>query len=255
LYLAITLKLQNYKARGTARYAVDARKGKKAFPTFLMIWTGLTIAAFLVWHIFTLRNGTHYYYINPEVADGLVVRDMWLTTVEVLGNPLFALFYITTMLLLGFHMWHAISSAVQTMGINHQKWTPIIDKLSIVYGVVVAIGFGITAAGSYVIVNFNEKAQVIIQQSKDENYQSALKALSHAPAEEQKLKAKAIAKNPKKAKFIVERENLLRDGGKIREFKGKPYKGHPGERRIHPYRQNMQQEKIEELQDIEGGEQ
>ncbi|MDR0516538.1 MAG: succinate dehydrogenase cytochrome b subunit [Fibromonadaceae bacterium] len=212
LYLAITLKLQNHKARGPAHYVVNKRKGKKAFPTFIMIWTGLSIIAFLVWHLATLRNGTYYYYINPEVMDGVVVRDMWLTTVEVLGNPLFALFYITVMLLLGFHLWHAISSSFQTMGINHQKWTPIIEKLSIVYCVVVAIGFGVTAVGSFAIVNISEDAKAIIEKCKKPNYQEALETLSKKPKEEQKMLAKIIAKNPEKAKLIVERDMLMRRG-------------------------------------------
>jgi succinate dehydrogenase / fumarate reductase cytochrome b subunit len=221
LYLAITLKLQNYKARGTARYAVDARKGKKQFPSFFMIWTGLAIISFLIWHIYTIRLGeysnSYYYYINPEVADGVVVRDIWLSTIEILGNPLFAVFYITTMVLLGFHLWHAISSAFQTMGINHHKWTPIIDKLAIVYCVVVAAGFGTTAAGSYIIVNIDEKAKAIIEQSKDTNYQEALKTLNEKPLDVQRMNAKKISENPEKAKLIVERENLWRgmDGKKF----------------------------------------
>jgi succinate dehydrogenase / fumarate reductase cytochrome b subunit len=210
IYLAITLKLQNYKARGMAHYAVDARKGKKQFPTFIMIWSGLSIVAFIVWHILTVRDGIYYYYINPDVADGRIVRDMWLTTIEVLGNPLFAIFYVSTMLLLGFHLWHAISSAFQTMGINHQKWTPIIDKLAIAYCIVVALGFGTTAAGSFAIVNFNSKAKAIIEQVKNPNYQEALEALSKRPYEEYKMYAKIISKNPEKASFIVERNKLLR---------------------------------------------
>jgi len=214
MYLAVTLKLQNYKARGSARYAVETRKGKKQFPTFIMIWSGFAIIAFIVWHILTVRNGIHYYYINPNVADGRVVRDMWLTTVEVLGNPLFALFYITLMVLLGFHLWHAISSAFQTMGINHQKWTPIIDKLAIAYCVVVALGFAVTAAGSWYVVNFSEEAKTIIQQAKDPKYQEALKTLSQRPLEEQKRKASKIAKSPEKASLIVERKGPPDFGGK-----------------------------------------
>jgi succinate dehydrogenase / fumarate reductase, cytochrome b subunit len=213
LYLAITLKLQNYKARGSARYAVDTRKGKKQFPTFWMIWTGLTIITFVIWHILTVRNGIHYYYINPEVADGRVVRDMWLTTVEVLGNPLFALFYLSLMVVLGFHLWHAISSAFQTMGINHQKWTPIIDKAAIAYCVVVAVGFAITAAKSWAVVNFDEEAKAIMEQAKKPSYQEALKVLSEQPLDEQKKKAHIIAKHPDKANLIVERKGPPGFGG------------------------------------------
>jgi len=204
VYLAVTLKLQNYKARGAAGYVVNARKGKKQFPTFIMIWTGLAILAFITWHILTVRNGIHYLYINPEVAGGRVVRDMWLTTVEVLGNPLFAVFYISTMLILGFHLWHAISSAFQTMGINHHKWTPIIDKLAILYCIVVACGFGATAVGSFAVVNMDEKARAIMEQAKNPSYQEALEILKQQPLDEQKKKAHIISKFPERANLIVE---------------------------------------------------
>jgi len=246
LYLAITLKLQNNKARGSVDYAVNSRKGRKAFPSFVMIFTGLAIAAFLVWHILTLRNGVHYYYINPEIMGGVVVRDMWLTTIEILGNPMFAVFYISLMLVLGFHMWHAISSAFQTLGINHQKWTPIIDKLAIVYCVAVALGFATTAAGTFAIINFNEKAKTIIEQVKNPDYQEALKTLSEKPLDEQRMSAKAIFRNPEKAKLIVDRDKLMRGPGpRGFGFEGKGMRQHK-----HP-QQEIQQE---ELKMEEGGE-
>jgi len=224
IYLAVTLKLQNYKARGAAGYVVNARKGRKQFPTFIMIWTGLAILAFIVWHLCTIRGikafgaGTHYLYINPEVAGGRVVRDMWLTTVEVLGNPLFAVFYISTMLILGFHLWHAISSAFQTMGINHQKWTPIIDKLAILYCVVVACGFGVTAVGSFAVVNLNDKAKAIIEQVKNPNYQEALEILKQQPLDVQRKKAHIISKFPERANLIVERRGGPFGGEKNDDF-------------------------------------
>jgi len=264
-YMAITLKLQNYKARGTARYAVEARKGKKQFPTFIMIWSGLVIAAFIIWHLYTLRFGGHsyYYYSNPEIADGVVVRDMWLTTVEVLGNPLFAMFYISTMILLGFHLWHAISSAFQTMGINHPKWTPIIDKLAMVYCVVVALGFGTVAAGTFAIVNVNEKAKAIIEQSKNPEYQKTLKDLSEKPIQEQKMKAKFIAgkemfkergwlgDGERKARFgDGDRKHKFRDGDRKARFKDGERKG-----RFHREdAEDAEQPQVEEPA-TEGGEQ
>jgi len=92
------------------------------------------------------------------------------------------------------------------MGINHQKWTPIIDKLAIIYCVVVALGFAITAAKSWYVVNFDDEAKAIMEQAKKPSYQEALKVLSEQPLDEQKKKAHGIAKFPEKASFIVERK-------------------------------------------------
>jgi len=164
IYLAITLKVQNNKARGPVGYAVNARKGKKSFATFTMIFSGLFILAFLISHLISLKFGAHYYYQNPEVAGGLIVRDMWLTTILAFANPVFSAFYVVGMFVIGMHLWHAISSAFQTMGINHQKWTPVLDKVGMAYCLVVAGGFAVTAAASYYLAN-TDVTQALIAKS------------------------------------------------------------------------------------------
>ncbi len=164
IYLAITLKIQNKKARGPVGYDVSARKGKKSFATFTMIFSGIFILVFLVSHLLSLKFGVHYYYQNPEVADGKIVRDMWLTTIMAFANPLFSAFYVVGMFVIGLHLWHAISSAFQTMGINHQKWTPIIEKAGMAYSVIVAGGFAVVAAFSFYIAN-TEATQALIAKS------------------------------------------------------------------------------------------
>jgi succinate dehydrogenase / fumarate reductase, cytochrome b subunit len=164
MYLAITLKIQNKKARGPVGYDVNARKGKKSFATFTMVFSGLFILVFLISHLVSLKFGTHYYYQSPAVADGKIVRDMWLTTVEAFANPAFSAFYVVGMFILGMHLWHAISSAFQTMGINHQKWTPFIEKAGMVYCLIVAGGFALTAAVSFYLAN-TEATQALILKS------------------------------------------------------------------------------------------
>ena len=164
IYLAISLKKQNMKARGPVGYDVNARKGKKSFATFTMIFSGLFILVFLISHLYSLKFGVPYSYQHPDVASGAVVRDMWLTTIMAFANPLFSGFYVVGMFVIGMHLWHAISSAFQTMGINHQKWTPFIEKAGIAYSVVVAGGFAITAILSFYLAN-TEATQALIAKS------------------------------------------------------------------------------------------
>lgn len=179
IFLAVTLKIENKKARGGIDYEVNARKGKKTFATFTMIWSGLFILGFLIQHLMMLKFGEHYLYLNDK---GEIVRDMWLTTIDMFANPFWAVFYVISMFVIGMHLFHAISSAFQTMGIAHQKWTPIIDIAGIVYSVVVAAGFGITAIAAFYLANQPET--------------EALRAKSHElqPQYEQQLKAKEAAK-------------------------------------------------------------
>ena len=179
IFLAVTLKIENKKARGGIEYDVNARKGKKTFATFTMIWSGLFIVGFLIQHLMTLKFGEHYLYMN---AEGEIVRDMWLTTIMMFANPAWAAFYVISMFVIGMHLFHAISSAFQTMGIAHQKWTPIIDICGIVYSVVVALGFGITAIAAFYFGNL-DSTKALIDKSR-----------SLQPQYEQQLKDKAAAK-------------------------------------------------------------
>jgi len=146
IFLAVTLKMENKKARGNVGYEVNARKGNKTFATFTMIWSGLFVVGFLIQHLTTLKFGEHYLYVNSA---GEIVRDMWLTTIDMFANPIWAAFYVVSMFVVGMHLFHAIASAFQTMGLAHQKWTPVIEIAGIVYSVIIALGFGITAVAAF----------------------------------------------------------------------------------------------------------
>lgn len=164
--LAILLKLQNKKARGGIDYDINARKGRQSFATFTMIWSGLFVLFFLVTHLIQLKFGEYYYYQNPKVFDGKIVRDMWLTTVIAFSDLKIAVFYVISMFIVGLHLFHAISSAFQTMGLAHQKWTPFIEWGGVIYSVVVSLGFALIAAAAFILANKPE-TQALIEKSRD----------------------------------------------------------------------------------------
>ena len=51
--------------------------------------------------------------------------------------------YIIMMVIVALHVRHGLWSAFQTVGANHPKYTPIIEKLSILFAVIVGVGFGL----------------------------------------------------------------------------------------------------------------
>jgi len=174
-FMAVTLKLENAKARPIG-YGVDAKKGKRSIASFTMIYSGIWIFGYLVFHLLNIKFGSHYDYTTlvssspdvwvlppsahsttlslegfPIAYNGEHVRDMFLTTVEEFGKPLFAGVYVVSMGVLSLHLVHAISSVFQTMGINHQRWNPIIKFASIGYAAVVSLGFAAEAIACYLI--------------------------------------------------------------------------------------------------------
>jgi succinate dehydrogenase / fumarate reductase cytochrome b subunit len=164
IYLAVKLKLENKKARGPVGYAVNVRNGKKSFATFTMIWSGIFVLGFVIQHLVTIKFGTHYYYQNEA---GEIIRDMWLTTIDMFSNVGWAIFYLISLFVIGMHSFHAISSAFQTLGLAHQKWTPIIEKIGIAYSVVVALGFAIEAVAAFYFGNLDATKELREQSRKN----------------------------------------------------------------------------------------
>ncbi len=194
VFLAVSLKHQNLRARGKNDYDVNARKGKKTFASFTMIWSGIFVLAFVIWHLKSLKYGEYFYYQSADVAGGAVVRDMWLTTVIAFADIKFMIFYVISMFIIGLHLFHAISSAFQTFGIAHQKWTPFIEKLGMLYSVVITIGFSVIAIGCYVLANKPE-TQNLIRNSR--NLQQQLEQ------EKQQQENMKLEENAKKTSFVL----------------------------------------------------
>jgi len=46
------------------------------------------------------------------------------------------------MVVVAFHVRHGLWSAFQTLGLNHPKYMPFIRKASVVFGVIIGVGFG-----------------------------------------------------------------------------------------------------------------
>ncbi len=140
IYKTVRMFLQNQQAR-PARYAMKKRAGppsRKSFASSTMILSGLWLLAFLVIHVKTFRFSEEY----PLAAGG---RDLYRQEFEALSNPIAVAFYLLSMIVVGSHLWHGISSAVQSLGFDHPVWTPRVLAAAKVFAVLIAGGFMIIA--------------------------------------------------------------------------------------------------------------
>jgi succinate dehydrogenase / fumarate reductase cytochrome b subunit len=55
----------------------------------------------------------------------------------------YLLFYVLSMAVLGFHLWHGFASSFQSLGVNHKKYTPIIQMVGKGFAVLVPLLFAI----------------------------------------------------------------------------------------------------------------
>ena len=126
----LTLFYQNFQAR-PVRYRVDKRAGGRTLGSATMPYTGLALLVFVIFHLinfhFVDKTDTTIYEIVSQAFD----------------STLYVAVYIVAMIIAAIHVSHGFWSAFQTIGANHPKYMPIIRTLSLVFALVVGIGFGI----------------------------------------------------------------------------------------------------------------
>lgn len=142
----IIIYFSNRSAKGQ-RYAVKTSKNT-SFASRNMALLGTLILAFIFLHM-----GDFWYNLkfNPEsipmvTIDGVQYKDAYHKVVTSFSNPLIVGAYLIGVLTLGLHLWHGFQSAFQTLGLNHSKYTPIIQSTGRIFSVLITIGFAMIPA-------------------------------------------------------------------------------------------------------------
>ncbi len=140
MLIGIILQIQNWMAR-PKRYNKRAISEKSYFSKF-MIHTGIIILIFLIIHLtdFFIKKMAG---MVPEIHGGELagMEDMGLLVIEKFKMGGYVLFYVLILLILGFHLDHAFQSAFQSLGLNHDKYTPFIKWLSHLVAIVITVGY------------------------------------------------------------------------------------------------------------------
>ncbi|WMN11673.1 succinate dehydrogenase cytochrome b subunit [Marivirga salinae] len=137
IVMSIALARKNRAARPVG---YDKVKGSanSSFSSRNMGILGFIILVFLVIHMrsfwFEMKFGT-------MPVDEFGNKDLYLIVKEAFSQWWYVALYVVCMIGLAFHLSHGFSSAFQTLGINHKKYTPFIKKLGIVYAILIPAAF------------------------------------------------------------------------------------------------------------------
>jgi succinate dehydrogenase / fumarate reductase cytochrome b subunit len=129
---------------GYARKAWAGGPSRKSWSSTTMIFTGLVTFAFVILHLRKFKFGTWY-----ETSGG--IRDLYRLQLEIFSSPFYVAFYCVAMAVIGFHLWHGVSSAAQSFGIDHPRYTPRILWLGRALAVLIAGGFFILPLYTYFV--------------------------------------------------------------------------------------------------------
>ncbi len=119
-------------------------KSRKSIASTTMILTGTFTLLFVVTHLMTFKFGTYY-----ETSEG--IRDIYRLQVQVFSHPGYVAFYLVAMTVIFFHLWHGLSSAAQSLGIDHPTWTPRILVLGRVLTAAIAGGFFVLPIATFFV--------------------------------------------------------------------------------------------------------
>jgi succinate dehydrogenase / fumarate reductase cytochrome b subunit len=119
LVLGIQTTVENSAAKPD-KYAVSNLL-RTTFAGRTMIWTGVILGAFVVWHLlqFTFR-------VTPDIVSGMDGDrfDVFTMVVRSFEKPAIAVLYVVAVLSLFLHLSHGIQSAFQTLGLSNAFLLP-----------------------------------------------------------------------------------------------------------------------------------
>jgi succinate dehydrogenase / fumarate reductase cytochrome b subunit len=128
----ILTQIRNWLARPVGY--VSGNKTETSFFSRFMIWTGASVLTFLVLHFF------NFFFIRLGLVEGNP-RDFYTVAHELFRIPAYNYIYLVCFALLGLHLYHAFSSAFQTLGLNHRIWTPVVKVFALIYSIALPLGF------------------------------------------------------------------------------------------------------------------
>lgn len=94
-----------------------------------------------------IKDRTDFYdaAANVKIKEGY--KDLYKITVAFFQDAkyglIYTLLYVVAMIVMGFHLLHGFSSAFQSLGLNHSKYTPAIKTLGKGFAILVSLLFAV----------------------------------------------------------------------------------------------------------------
>lgn len=140
LHIAMTVRqsVRNRSQRDRRYAKTTYRRTTRASRSMMM--TGLLVLAFVIFHLLHFTGGL----ILPDAykqTDAEGRHDVYAMVVAGFSNPFIVMVYVVGMLGLSVHLKHAISSALQTLGLAKERHQSSLRKASPVLAAVIIAGF------------------------------------------------------------------------------------------------------------------
>ncbi len=151
IWVAARLTLRNRRARPVRYVHEDTVQASVASRT--MIWTGLVILAFVVFHLMQYTFGlvaataqtphgpVNYLALSDNPGDpARGHHDVYAMTVYGFRSVPVSIAYIVAQLFLGLHLSHGVASTLQSLGWSAPRWWRVIRGVGLAVALAVVVG-------------------------------------------------------------------------------------------------------------------
>jgi succinate dehydrogenase / fumarate reductase cytochrome b subunit len=126
-------------ARRLFGYGWAGKPSRKSVASTSMFLSGPIVLLFVIVHVVQFKYGAEY--VTAATSSNPGIRDLNRLLFENFSNGFIVAFYAFCLIVLGFHLWHGISSAMNSLGADHPRYTPALLRISRVLAVIIAGGF------------------------------------------------------------------------------------------------------------------
>ncbi len=140
IYKTVTMWMRNSAARPVSYHKKEwaHHTSRKSLSSSTMIASGLFLMIFVIVHVKQFKFGTFYLTQGPES-----IRDLYRTEIEVFRNIGWVIVYVLATLLVGLHLRHGVSSAFQSLGLDHPRYTRRLVGLGIFFAILIGGGLAV----------------------------------------------------------------------------------------------------------------
>lgn len=140
--VALLITIKNNRAKPT-KYVVNHSQQNSSWYSRNMGILGTLILIFIVIHLANFWARIKLGIGEEVLIDANGYKDVFCVTYELFQNIWFVMFYSILSIPLAFHLYHGLKSGFKTLGFYHKKGLKVLAKVSLVYAVVMGVGFGI----------------------------------------------------------------------------------------------------------------
>ena len=131
---SIYLSIQSRKS-GNQTSLSNVKKQNAPLSSRTMLFTGSVLFIFIVVHLST-------FWFNFQLTDDHDAYYNMVTNSAIgFGNIFITILYLVAMVILGFHLKHGFSSAIQTLGIKDTSIGKVVSTIGVVFWLFIPAGF------------------------------------------------------------------------------------------------------------------